>query len=144
MKRLLLVLALPLAAACGNQYGYKEEWSLYYDKPAAETTSERVERRAIMAWGANPKEKKRIGYLHQYETKVVGSRSYRNCWYIFDPLGNTRVGFITNEGDFYKFDPYGHLGEKVYEGKIVTTGLKIFFGYPLSYNVDLEEIDPYK
>ena len=24
------------------------------------------------------------------------------------------------------------------------TGLKIFFGLPLSHNVDLEEIDPYK
>ena len=45
---------------------------------------------------------------------------------------------------FYRFDKYGHLGEKVYEGKIVVTGLKIFFGLPLSHNVDLEEIDPYK
>ena len=75
---------------------------------------------------------------------VVGSRVYRNCWYIFDRLGVTRVGFITNEGTFYKFDQYGHLGEKVYDGKVVTTGLKIFFGYPLSHNIDLEEIDPYK
>ena len=144
MKRLGLVLALPLFAACSDQFGYKEEWSLYYDKPATESVSDRVERREIVAWGANPKDKKRVGFLHQYETKVVGSRVYRNCWYIFDRLGVNRVGFITNEGTFYKFDQYGHLGEKVYEGKVVTTGLKIFFGFPLSHNLDLEEIDPYK
>jgi len=144
MKRLALLVALPIAVSCTNQYGHPEEFSWGFDKPATETKSARVERREIVAWGANPKDKKRIGFLHQYETKVVGSRVYRNCWYIFDRLGVSRVGFITNEGTFFKFDQYGHLGEKVYEGKVVTTGLKIFFGYPLSHNVDLEEIDPYK
>jgi hypothetical protein len=144
MKRLALLLAIPAAVSCTNQYGYKEEFSLYYDKPATETTSDRVERREIVGWGANPKDKRRLGFLHQYETKVVGSREYRQCWYIFDKLGTTRVGFITNEGDFYRFDSNGHLGPKVYEGKVVTTGLKIFYGLPLTYNLDLEEIDPYK
>jgi len=72
MKRLGLILALPIVAGCSNQFGYKEEWSLYYDRPATETTSDRVERREIVAWGANPKDKRRLGFLHQYETKVVG------------------------------------------------------------------------
>ena len=145
MKRLALLLALPAVASCTNQYGYKEEFSLYYDKPASETTSERMERREIVAWGKNPKEKARIGFLHRYETKVVGSRQYRECWYIFDKLGVTRVGFITAEGKFHRFTKNGTLEEEVlYEGKIVTTGLKIFFGLPLTYNLDLEEIDPYK
>lgn len=144
MKRLGLILALPVVAGCSNAHHYGEEFSLYYDKPAAETISERTERREVVAWGTNPKDKQRLGFLHKYETKVQGSRVYRDSWYIFDKLGVSRVGFITSEGHFHKFDQYGRLGEKVYEGKIVTTGLKIFFGLPLSHNVDLEEIDPYK
>ena len=144
MKRSLLFLALPFVASCGNQYGYKEEWSYLYDRPATETTTERVERREIVHWAANPKDKKRIGFLSRYETKVVGSRQMRDCWYIFDRLGVTRVGFITAEGVFHRFDANGRLSEPVYEGKIVATGLKIFFGIPLSEHVDLEEIDSYK
>jgi len=145
MKRLVLLLALPAIASCSDRDYYAEEFSLYYDRPATETTSERVERREIVGWDANPKDKKRLGFLHKYETKVVGSRQYRECYYIFDRLGATRVGFVTAEGDFYRFDAYGRLEEKpLYEGKIVTTGLKVFYGLPLSYHLDLEEIDPYK
>lgn len=144
MKRLALLLSLPAVVSCSDQFGYKEEFSLYYDKPATETTTERVERREIIGWGANPKDKKRLGFLHRYETKIEGSRVYRECYYIFDKLGVTRVGFVTAEGEFYRFDANGRLGEKLYEGKIIATGLKIFYGLPLSYNLDLEEIDPYK
>jgi len=107
MKRLALILALPMVASCTDQHYYAEEFSLYYDKPAGETTSDRIERREIVHWAKNPKEKKRIGFLHQYETKVVGSRKYRDSWYIFDSLGKTRIGFITDEGVFYRFDASG-------------------------------------
>jgi hypothetical protein len=144
MKRLALLLALPFLASCTNQYYYGEEFSLYYDKPAGETTSDRIERREIVHWAKNPKDKKRIGFLHQYETKVVGSRKYRDSWYIFDSLGKTRIGFITDEGVFYRFDAYGRLGERVGEFKVTPTGLKVFFGIPLEENLDLDEIDPYK
>ena len=144
MKRLALLLALPMVASCTDQHYYAEEFSLYYDKPAGETTSDRIERREIVHWAKNPKDKKRIGFLHQYETKVVGSRKYRDSWYIFDSLGKTRIGFITDEGIFYRFDASGRLGERVGEFKVTPTGLKVFFGIPLSENIDLEEIDPYK
>ena len=146
MKRLaLVVLALPAALSCSDQYGYPEEWSYGYDKPATQTTSSRIERREIVAWGANPRDKKRLGFLYRNETKVAGSREYRESYAIYDRLGTTQVGFITAEGVFYRFDKYGHFEQPpVYEGKIQVTGLKIFFGLPLTYNVDLEEIDPYK
>jgi hypothetical protein len=145
MKRLALLLTLPAMAACTNQYGYPEEWSYGYDKPATETKSSRVDRREIVAWGANPKDKKRVGFLYQFETKVVGSRQYRDSYAIYDRLGVTQIGFITAEGVFYRFDKYGHFEQPpVYEGKIMATGLKIFFGLPLTHNLDLEEIDPYK
>lgn len=144
MKRLALVLALPLVASCTDQYHYAEEFSLYYGRPATETTSERIERREIVHWAKNPKDKKRLGFLHQYETKVEGSRKFRDCWYIFDELGNTRIGFITDEGVFYRFDAYGRLGERLGEFKVTPTGLKVFFGIPQEEHLDLEEIDPYK
>lgn len=144
MKRLLALLVLPLAASCTDQYYHSEEFSLYYDRPAGETTSERIERREIVYWAKNPKDKKRLGFLHQYETKVVGSRKFRDSWYIFDALGKTRIGFITDEGVFYRFDANGRLGERIGEFKVTPTGLKVFFGVPLDHNIDLEEIDPYK
>lgn len=144
MKRLALLLALPFFASCNDRDYYAEEFSLYYDKPATESTSERIERREIVYWAKNPKDKKRIGFLHQYETKIAGSRKFRDSWYIFDALGKTRIGFITDEGVFYRFDAYGRLGERLGEFKVTPTGLKVFFGIPLDQNVDLEEIDPYK
>ena len=144
MKRLALLLALPLFAACTDQHYYGEEFSLYYDRPATESTSERIERREIVHWAKNPKDKKRIGFLHQYETKAVGSRKFRDSWYIFDSLGKTRIGFVTDEGVFYRFAADGRLGERVGEYKVMPTGLKVFFGIPLDQNIDLEEIDPYK
>ena len=144
MKRLLLILALPLAVSCSDQYYRGEEFSLYYDRPATESTSTRVDKREIVYWAKNPKEKRRIGFLHQMETKVAGSRQYRDSWYIVDPLEKTRLGFITNEGVFYRFDASGKLGERVGEYKVTPTGLKIFFGFPLDHNIEVEEIDPYK
>ena len=145
MKRLALLLVLPAVASCTDQNYYAEEFSLYYDKPAKETTSERVDRKEIVYWAKNPKEKKRIGFLKQFETKVVGSRQYRDSYAIYDRLGVTQVGFITAEGVFYRFDKYGHFEQPpVYEGKIMATGLKVFFGLPLTHNLDLEEVDPYK
>lgn len=145
MKRLAMFLAIPVIGSCTDQYYRAEEFSLYYDKPATETTTERIERREIIGWDKNPKDKKRFGFLHKFETKVEGSRTFRECYYIFDRLGVSRVGFITAEGEFYRFDPYGRLESKaLYEGKIVTTGLKVFYGLPMTYNLDLEEIDPYK
>lgn len=144
MKRLALILALPLVASCSDQHYYAEEFSLYYDKPAGETVSNRVDKREIVYWAKNPKDKKRIGFLQQMETKVVGSRQYRESWYIVDPVEKTRLGFITAEGVFYRFDAHGRLGERVGEYKVTPTGLKIFFGIPLDHNLEVEEIDPYK
>jgi hypothetical protein len=145
MKRVLAAsLFLIPAAACSDSNYYGEEFSLYYQRPASETRTERVERREIVHWPSNPADKKRIGRLYRYETLVEGSRTPRDCWYIFDPYGKTRLGFISQEGVFYRFNSEGRLGERVGEYPIQTTGLKIFFGIPLKENVAIEEIDPYK
>jgi hypothetical protein len=133
-----------LLTSCGQPYHLGEYYSENYRGPAEKTSSERVERREIVHWKDNPRDKRRIGFLYKYETQVAGSRSVRESWRIYDRLGNTAVGLITGEGVFYRFDEEGRLGQRVGEYPVVATGLKIFFGIPLRENVDVEEIDPYK
>ncbi len=144
----LAAAALPLAALLAScvdtPHFYGEEFANYYGPPAPSTTSERVERREIIHWKDNPRDKKRIGFLYKYETRVKGSRAYRDCWYIYDRLGNKAVGFITAEGKFYRFDDAGRIGDYVTENPVSVLGLKEFFGIPLKENLDLEEVDPYK
>ena len=135
---------LPLAACSDYANYYGEEWSHHYPPRAESTRSERIERREVVHWKDDPKQKKRIAFLYKYETLVAGSRTARESWRIYDRLGNTAVGLITGEGVFYRFDEQGRLGERVGEYPIVATGLKMFFGIPLRENVDVEEIDPYK
>ena len=145
MRRSAAVLAVLALAACRDTLSYTgEEWANYYRGPAEETSSERVERREIVHWKTNPKDKKRIGFLYKYETLVKGSRTYRDSWKIFDRLGKTAVGFITAEGKFHRFTEEGRIGQFVGEYQIATTGLKVFYGLPLTDNIDLEEVDPYK
>jgi hypothetical protein len=146
MKPWRAALLLPLAlAACSDHAGYYgEEFSNYYRGPADSSSSERVERREIIHWKGNPRDKRRIGFLYKYETLVKGSRTYRDSWYIYDRLGKTAVGFITAEGKFHRFTEDGRIGELVGEYPIVSTGLKVFFGFPLTDNIDVEEVDPYK
>lgn len=141
---ILLLLALPLAACGGGLYFEGDAYSSYFLHPAEETTQERIDRKEIVHWGADPGSKKRIGFLYKYRTQVKGSHTHRECYYIFDRYGATRVGFVTDEGVFYRFNKLGRLGERVGEYTIVTTGLKVFYGIPLRENLDLEEIDPYK
>jgi hypothetical protein len=59
-------------------------------------------------------------------------------------LGSKGLGMITDEGKFYRYDANGRPEIFVGEYKIVTTGLKVFFGIPIRENLDLEEIDPFK
>jgi hypothetical protein len=141
---LLPALVLFVATGCTGSHYYGEEFSLYYDKPAEESRSERVDRKEIIHWAAHPKDRKRIGFLHTYDTKVEGSRTLRESHRIYDPLGVKAVGFVTAEGVFHRFDAQGRLGERVGEYPITTTGLKAFFRIPIAEHLSLEEIDPYK
>jgi hypothetical protein len=150
MSPIRIALALSAAAAaasCSGTYDFRSEgWSKYYERPAEETVGPtRVDRKAIVHWADNPKNKKRVGFLHKYEVQPKGSRDVRECYYITDSAGITHVGFVTAEGVFYRFDKNGRLEEPaVGEYKIITTGLKKFYGIPLRENLDVEDIDPYK
>ncbi len=146
MKILLIpfLLAAGALASCSDRDFRGEEFSNFYRGPAEATTQERVERREIVHWAKNPRDKKRIGFLWKYETQVAGSRSVRESYYIMNLTGTKREGFVTAEGEFYRFDENGRRGEFVGAYPIQTTGLKVFFGFPLTDSIDLEEIDPHK
>lgn len=142
MTRVLLVLALPAAlAACSGAHGHPEEFPQYFPGIAPETRQERTARKEIVHWGSNPKDKKRIGFFHTYETLPQGSRTIRESHYIMDLTGSRRVGFVTAEGKFHRFTKDGM--EFVGEYPILT-GLKVFYGFPIKDNIDLEDIDPHK
>lgn len=145
--RFVAVLALLAAGAlgsCSHRDFRGEEFSNYYRGPAEETRQERVERKEIVHWAKNPRDKKRIGFLWKYETQVAGSRNIRESYYIMNLTGTKREGFVTAEGRFYRFNENGGLGEFVGAYPIHPTGLKVFFGFPLTDNVELEDIDPHK
>ncbi len=145
MKRWLAAFAAPLLSSCVDTASYYgEEFALYYKNPAEETSSERVDSREIVTWKADPRRKKRIGYLYKVDTQVAGSRSTRESYTIYNDTGMKAVGFITAEGVFYRFDALGRLGDRVGGYPILPTGLKVFFGIPMEDNVDLDEIDPYR
>lgn len=147
LVRSTLVLAVVAASgACSDHpHYYAEEWSPYYKGPAEETTSERVERREIVHWKDNPRDKRRIGFLYKYETRVAGSRTLRESWRIYDRLGNKALGLVTGEGVFIRFkEEDGQLRQERVGEYPIEAGLKIFFGIPLKENLALDEIDPYK
>jgi hypothetical protein len=145
MRYLLVLALLPAGLSCVDSgYYYGEEFAGYYRRPAEETSTERTDRREIVHWASNPKDKRRIGFLYQYETLVRGSRELRPAYQIWNVYGNKALGLITDEGKFYRYDANGRPEIYVGEYKIVTTGLKVFFGIPVRENVDLEDIDPFK
>lgn len=144
IPRLAVLGALLAAASCsGTGEFYGEEFSPFYKHPREETTRELLDSKEIVYWATNPKDKRRIGIYETWEIRLKGSRDKRECHYIKDTVGKS-IGYVTNEGVFYRFNEQGGLGERVGEYTILPTGFKVFFGIPISQNVDLEEIDPYK
>lgn len=146
MKRWWILLAVPwgIASCIDKAHYYGEEFSHYYRQPSEETTSRCVEGKEILYWMADPKKKRRIGYLHRYVTQVEGSREEREGYLIYDDVGMRALGVVSAEGVFYRFDEQGRLGRRVGEYPILPTGLKVFFGLPMEAYVDLEEVDPYR
>ncbi len=140
----VLVGAAMLAACSDSANYYGEEWGNLYARPVEETQRRVLERREIIHWAQDPRKKKRIGYLEKEEIQVKGSRDTRRCWYIKDARGLQNIGFITEEGRFYRYDANGRLGEYVGPWNYHPQGLRVFFGISSGDNLDLEEIDPYR
>lgn len=145
MGRLSALVAILASASCaGDLNYYGEEFSMYYEHPREETSRKRIDSKEIVYWVSNPKDKKRIGFYETWEVKVAGSRKTRECHYIKDAGGLTTIGFVTDEGVFYRFPDGSSTPQRINEYQILSIGLKVFFGIPASENVDLEDIDPYR
>jgi len=145
MGRLSLVAAILMSVSCTSNLGYQGEgYSEYYEHPREETSRKRIDSKEIVFWATNPKDKRRIGFYETWEVKVKGSRQTRECHYIKDAGGLTTIGFVTDEGVFYRFPEGSSIPKRIDEYQILTIGLKVFFGIPAHENVDLEDIDPYR
>jgi hypothetical protein len=149
MKRLSLP-ALAVLASCAGDYSWRSEgYNEFYRQPYGKAERANLERKKIMHWTTNPRLKKRLGVLERNEVILEGSRAPRDHWTILDSHFET-VGFITAEGKFYRFD---HRAERHLVGeypiqddpdrRMFMTGLKVFFGLPLTDNLSLDDIDPY-
>ena len=144
IRRLSLLGALLATASCsGTTSFYGDEFSQHYKRPREETTQKRIDSKEIVYWASSPKDKKRIGFYETWLIGAKGSRTERECHFIRDAAGLHDIGFVTDEGRFYRFGPKAEL-LYINEYQVVTIGLKVFFGIPAHENVDLEEIDPYK
>ncbi|MBI4564403.1 MAG: hypothetical protein HY716_06890 [Planctomycetes bacterium] len=130
-------------AGCGPLHWEKEAWSEYYGKPAAETERTLLERRQIIHWSSDPGRKERVGFLETYSILLEGSRVPREYHLILNGSGTERLGHINETGIFYRFTPNGEM-VPVGEYPIIDTGLKIFFGFPLSDHLAFEPLDPYR
>jgi len=128
-------------SSCTEPVRLPEECSYLYDKPATRPRA-RGSIGARSSPGAPIRRTRAHRFLYQNETKVVApgptAKVTRST-----TLGVTQIGFITAEGEFYRFDKYGHLGEEGLRGQDRVTGLKIS-SVSRSPTSRLEEIDPYK
>ncbi len=145
MRRIALLAAAAAMASCTPSPYLRSEGlgAAYYEQPADRTSSKVVDRKEIRTWTDDPRLKRRLGYLYQEETRVGGTRDTREGWVIFNDTGSVRLGMISGKGVLYRFDGNGRLGQPLGEYPLLM-GLKIFFGLPLSHNLELEEPDPYR
>ncbi len=143
MKAPILWLALAFAAGCSGRDTVGESWSQYYPQPYDETQATGVERKEILAWLKDPKERRRIGYLEKYEIILQGTRTKREFYYILDPGGRERIGFATEYGEFFRYRRDG-TKEKLGAYPVFDVGLKVFFGLTHEHVIRLEAIDPYR
>ena len=137
--RIAVIAAALLAAGCGNYDYHGEAWSHRYPGPSKETGQQLVERQAIMHWKGNPREKKRIGYLEQYEILLAGSREPHDIYYIRDAAGMKTLGYISENGVFFRYTADGQV-KRLGEYPIRDTGIRVFYDLPKSDNLAFEDI----
>lgn len=138
--------ASALLLACGCTSGLhweKEAWSDYYPRPKEKTERRILERKVVHHWTADPSRKSTIAILEKFTVVFEGSRTPREYYEILNGSGTRRLGHISEEGIFYRFTDDGGM-DKVGEYLVIDTGLKVFFGFPLSDHLGFEEVDPYR
>lgn len=128
-----------VAVGCSNYDWHGEAFSNRYARPSRETGQELEERQAIMHWTTNPRDKKRIGYLEKYSIRLEGSRDPHDIYYIRDAAGIRTLGYITENGMFYRYTRDGQA-ERVGEYPIYDVGIRVFYGFPKADHLAFEDI----
>jgi len=143
MRNAGFAVLLALAAGCSHRDTVGESWAQYYPMPTEETQSSGVERKEILSWIKDPRERRRIGYLEKHEIILQGTRTKREFYYILDRRGLERLGFATEQGEFFRYNTDG-TKRKIGAYPIFDIGLKIFFDIPYDHVIRLESLDPYR
>ncbi len=146
MRAFLLLLPAVAAASCSTGYHWRSgEFRDYYSTPGKKTESQNLDRKKIY-YTVDRGKLQFLGILEKNEIRVKGSRDARSHYNILDRHFR-KVGFISEEGEFSRYDGSGRL-QSVGEFPILMKGLKVFFGFPLfsrdhEYQIFLQPIDPY-
>jgi hypothetical protein len=135
--------AVVVLAGCGWHDFRSEEYQRYYAQPASVSEHSSLERKKIVYWAKDPKQKERIGFLERYEVTLAGSREPKEYWIILDSRGIEKLGYINDIGEFFRYQANGTM-TKIGEWQVIDLGVKIFFGLPIEHNIMFEIFDPYR
>jgi hypothetical protein len=146
MRAFLLSLAVLAVVSCGTgaywrSGEYREYWSTA-DNPK-ETRNVALQK---IYYSVDRGEHRFLGVLEKNEIRLAGAGETRLHYIIFD-RHHRKVGFISAEGELYRYDETGRL-QSMGEFPILMKGLMVFFGFPLSsrdreVQIFLRPVDPY-
>ena len=146
MRVFLLLLPILSLFACGTGYHWRsEEFQEMYSTETRAKEKGNLDRQKIY-YSLDRGEVEFLGVLEKNQIRLEGQRNPRMHYIIFD-RHHEKVGFISAEGEFSRFDAEGRL-QPMGEFPILMKGLKVFFGFPLAsreheYQIFLQPIDPY-
>lgn len=143
MIRAVSLAALLALGACTHADTVGESWSQYYPPPYAETGVTVVERLKILTFTTDPSQRELIGYLEKCEARLEGTRFPREFHYLVDKRGTERLGFVTERGEFFRFNKDG-TRKRLGHYPLEDVGLRVFYGLSTDHVVRLDSIDPYR
>ena len=146
MRSFLLLLPVVSLAACGSGYYWRSGEYREFHSPEGNSRKARNLDRQKIYYSLDRGETEFLGVLEKNQIRLQGQRNSRMHYIIFD-RHHEKVGFISAEGEFSRFDAEGRL-QPMGEFPILMKGLKVFFGFPLAsreheYQIFLQPIDPY-
>ena len=146
MRSFLLLLPVVSLAACGSGYYWRSGEYREFHSPEGNSRKARNLDRQKIYYSVDRGEWKFLGVLEKNDIHLEGVQDARIHYIIYDHH-HRKVGFISEEGELYRYDATGRL-DSMGEFPILVKGLKVFFGFPLfsrgvEYLIKLNPIDPY-
>lgn len=142
------VLAVLMISACAKSSLHQGEYyAEHYPGIMDEYEEMKADQKKVMAWESDPSQKKLVGWIETWRIAHKGEKirpveEWHTYYLLFEPRGRVRTGYVSENGDFFRFDAQGRK-TKIGEWEMIETGLRVFYGLPLGTHVGYEEIDPY-